>query len=392
MKLLKLKKVYKILKKNISLIIMSAGESTRFRKQCRIKKHWLRIDSKPLWQFVADNLVRWYEFSDVIITASKEDCAYMQRFCDYNIIEGGNTRTKSLQNALQNVNSEFVAVSDAARFELDFSVLDSLFSYDMKDCDCLIPTISVNDTIFMESGDSITYLPRECAHLVQTPQISRTNILKEALNAGDFSDESSAIHQYGGVVAFINGSKKLRKLTYFEDLKDYELVINNDTDVFVGYGFDVHKFSCESKDMYLGGVKIPCDVGFEAHSDGDVVLHALCDAILGAIGAGDIGEWFPPNDMRYKNVDSKKLLHKVINFAYSVGYEIKNIDIMIMAQKPIITPYKNQMIDVMADMLDIRKNHINIKATTMEKMGFIGREEGVCVSATATLAYKKLYF
>ena len=361
---------------------MSAGESLRFRKNISIKKQWIRIDNKPAWLYVADLMQERYRFVKVIITASKREVAYMKRFCDYEVVEGGESRQESLQNALKYVSSEFVAISDASRCNLDFEVLDNLFLYDLDSIDCLVPTISVNDTIFLESNGDKNYLNRDHIHLVQTPQISRTKILLKAIKLGDFSDESSAINHYGGRVASIKGSKILNKITFLEDLRDIKISKNDD--VFVGYGFDVHRF-CKNKDMYLGGVKIPCEFGLEAHSDGDVVIHSLCDALLGAIGAGDIGEWFPVDDKKYNNVDSKILLKEVGDFVCSVGFRIINIDIMIMAQKPKILPYKDKMIEIFSKILNLQSQCINIKATTMEKMGFIGRSEGICASSNVSL-------
>ncbi|WP_258865558.1 bifunctional 2-C-methyl-D-erythritol 4-phosphate cytidylyltransferase/2-C-methyl-D-erythritol 2,4-cyclodiphosphate synthase [Helicobacter sp. MIT 99-5507] len=370
------------MRKNITLIIMSAGESLRFRENISIKKQWIRIDNKPMWLYVADLFQERYNFSKVIITASFRDIAYMKRFCDYEIVQGGNSRQESLQNALKYVNSEFVAVSDAARCNLDFEVLDNLFAYNLDSIDCLIPTIGVSDTIFLESNGNKNYLNRDNIHLVQTPQISRVQTLLEAIKLGDFSDESSAINNYGGKVVSIKGSKILDKITFLDDLK--KLNISNNNDTFIGYGFDVHRF-CKNKDMYLGGVKIPCSFGLEAHSDGDVVIHSLCDALLGAIGAGDIGEWFPPDDEKYDNIDSKILLKEVATFINSVGFRIVNIDIMIMAQVPKILPYKDEMVEIFSNILNLQRQYINIKATTMEKLGFVGRSEGVCVSSSVSL-------
>lgn len=364
---------------------MSAGESIRFRHESKIKKHWIRYNNQPLWLYVANSLQHKYNFNKVIVTASSEDLNYMQKFCSYNIVEGGKNRQDSLSNALNLVNTEFVAVSDAARFRLDFDVLDKLFNYDLSDLDCLIPVLNISDTIFFEENNNKNYINRDSVKLVQTPQISRVVVLKEAIKLGNFSDESSAINNFGGKIVTIKGSHLLDKLTYFNDLKECDLKSNCDNpSVFIGYGFDVHKFT-QNKKMFLGGVEIDCDFGLEAHSDGDVVLHSLCDAILGAIGAGDIGEWFPDSDNKYKNLDSKILLQTIVDFVFSVGFKIINIDIMIMAQIPKILMHKEQMILTISNILELQKNYVNIKATTMEKMGFIGREEGICVSSTASL-------
>ena len=220
------------MKQNISLIIMSAGESRRFRQNCAVKKHWIRVGGKPLWLFVADSLNARYKFKKTIITANALEVAYMKRFCDYEIVRGGDSRQKSLENALKCVDSEFVAVSDAGRFCLDFEVLDNLFAVDLDKSDCVIPTLSVADTIFMEGksfGESCEgelkheskkiYLNRNAIKLVQTPQISRVATLKKAMKLGDFSDESSAINALGGNIICVEGSSKMHKLTHFSDLE-----------------------------------------------------------------------------------------------------------------------------------------------------------------------------
>ena len=399
------------MKQNTSLIIMSAGESRRFRQNCAVKKHWIRVCGKPLWLFVADSLNARYKFKKTIITANALEVAYMRRFCDYEIVRGGDSRQKSLENALKCVDSEFVAVSDAGRFCLDFEVLDNLFAVDLDKSDCVIPTLSVADTIFMEGkscdksndkGESLDesqseskkiYLNRNAIKLVQTPQISRVATLKKAMKLGDFSDESSAINALGGKIICVEGSPKMHKLTHFSDLerilRDFYLQNpsqqnHTKSQNFIGYGFDTHRF-CKGDEITLCGVKIKCEFGIEAHSDGDVALHALMDALLGAVGAGDIGEWFPPNDERFKGADSLKLLAQVVDFTQSVGFEIINADMMILAEMPKITPHKDKMIEILSKALHLPKNRINIKATTMEKMGFVGRKEGICAKVVVSL-------
>lgn len=374
--------------KSITLVIMAAGDSRRFKEKCSTKKTWLRIGDKPLWLYVADNLSSYCDFTKIIVTASKNEVAYMRQFCDYEIICGGASRQESLQNALKVVDSEFVAVSDAARFGLDRRVLSELFSHDLDKLDCLLPVLKVPDSVFLDENNEIKYLNRENLRLVQTPQISRVEVLREALKRGEFSDEGSAISSYGGRIQSISGSKAMSKLTYLEDLDEIlesnKIARLDSKETFIGYGFDVHKF-CVGKKMILGGVEIECEFGFLAHSDGDVLIHALMDSLLGAIGAGDIGEWFPPDDERYSNADSRILLKEVVEFVESVGFKIVNVDIMILAEVPKILPYKPKMIEVLSKILALPKYKLNIKATTMEKMGFIGREEGVCVSVNAAL-------
>lgn len=152
----------------------------------------------------------------------------------------------------------------------------------------------------------------------------------------------------------------------------------------IGHGYDVHRFG-EGDFIVLGGVKIPHHSGFIAHSDGDVLIHALCDALLGAIAAGDIGQHFPDTDDEYKNIDSTVLLKKTNQLLLNATYAIANIDLTIIAQTPKMSPHIQTMLQKLADVLSIEKTQINIKATTTESLGFAGREEGIAVHAVAML-------
>jgi len=152
----------------------------------------------------------------------------------------------------------------------------------------------------------------------------------------------------------------------------------------IGQGFDVHKFS-EDRDLFIGGVKIPFEKGLLGHSDADVLLHAICDAMLGALALGDIGIHFPDTDQSYKNIDSKILLDNVYTLIKSKGYEIGNIDSTLLLQRPKISSFIPKMIEVISNLLSIDKEQVSIKATTTEKLGFVGREEGVAAMATVLL-------
>lgn len=374
-------------KLDVSLIIMAAGDSNRFRSldlshRCP-KKQWLRIGTIPLWQRVTHHFLKLYEFNQIIIVSNPEEMPYMKNFCEYEIIAGGQTRQKSLQNALIYVKNEFVLVSDVARWNLDEEVLKRLFET-LNDCvDCIAPVLEVPDTVVCEKN----YLDRETLRLIQTPQLSRTKTLQTALKSNkNFTDESSAIAFSGGNVSYIKGSSKLAKLTQQDDLRALKELDPPILEIFTGNGFDVHSFE-KGKKMVLGGVEIESDFGFAAHSDGDVALHALCDALLGGIGAGDIGEWFPDTDMTYKGANSTLLLQKIYDFVVGVGFELVNADLTIIAQTPKISPYKDKIRQKIAEILYTSKSRINIKATTTEHLGFIGRKEGISVLANVNLKF-----
>jgi len=153
----------------------------------------------------------------------------------------------------------------------------------------------------------------------------------------------------------------------------------------VGHGFDVHRYT-QGDSIILGGVKIPHTHTFEAHSDGDVLVHAVCDALLGAIAAGDIGQHFPDTDPAYKNIDSCVLLAKVYKLVVDSGYKLGNLDVTVIAQSPRLAPFIEQIRERLAAELDTGINQINIKATTTEKLGYLGREEGIAVHSVVILA------
>jgi 2-C-methyl-D-erythritol 2,4-cyclodiphosphate synthase len=158
-------------------------------------------------------------------------------------------------------------------------------------------------------------------------------------------------------------------------------------EVRVGMGYDVHPF-VKDRPLMLGGIKIPSQFGLAGHSDADVLLHAMCDALLGAAGLGDIGRHFPDSDPKYKGISSMVLLQKVLEMVDHAGYTVGNIDVTVVAQKPRIAPYRDQMIRTISQSTGLKPNQISIKATTTEGLGFTGREEGIAVYAVA-LIYKK---
>lgn len=152
----------------------------------------------------------------------------------------------------------------------------------------------------------------------------------------------------------------------------------------IGHGFDVHQLA-EDRDLIIGGVTIPYDLGLAGHSDADVLLHAISDALLGAVAEGDIGKHFPDTDEAYKDADSKKLLEEVIAIVRAKGYEISNVDSVVIAQKPKLAPYISDMCRTIAGVLNIEEGQVNVKATTTEKLGFTGRGEGVAAEAICLL-------
>ncbi len=365
---------------DITLILLGAGSATRFKMEP--KKQWLYSGDKPLWLQVSDEFDSLYDFDKVIVVSSTEEISIMKYFADYHFIEGGGSRQESLRNALQEVDTDMVLVSDIARCCLDREMIDRVVGAKGM-ADSIVPVLPAVDTLYM-SGEPID---RSVIKRIQTPQLSKTKLLKTALSKGvEYTDDSSAIVANGGTVEFVEGSQNAHKLTTIDDLDKLKCIMRPSSRTLSGFGIDIHPFE-EGKEMMLCGTKISVDYGFKAHSDGDVAIHAIIDAILGAAGFGDIGEFYPDDDSSYEGADSRELLKDTVRKIRDFGMEIVNIDITIIAQAPRLLPYKDKMRKNLADIMGIRKNFINIKATTAEKLGFLGRKEGVAVEAIANLKY-----
>jgi len=366
---------------DLTLVMLSAGSSSRFHHKA--KKQWLRIGDIPLWLHSTNTLSQLHPFSKIIVTVSSEDLSYARKFSDsITFVEGGISRQDSLKNALLHVNTPYVLISDCARPCVDKAMLQRIVEK-ASQAQCIVPFQNVVDTVVFEDKT----INRDLVKLIQTPQLSETAFLQKALETEvEYTDESSAIKALGGIVDYVLGNAHAKKLTCKEDIPLIPCLKAPCVTPMIGYGFDVHAYE-EGKPMRLGGVEVHPTIGFRAHSDGDVVIHALIDALLGAAGAGDIGEFFPDTDARYKDIDSQILLREVCSFLERVGFEIRHCDITIMAEFPKLGHMKDAIRFALSKTLGLGAHHVNVKATTTEKLGFVGRKEGVAVSATATLNY-----
>lgn len=365
---------------DLTLILLAAGNSSRFKVP--VKKQWLRIDHDPMWLFVTNSIVSLANFSQVIIVAHPDEVETMQSMCDYTIVTGGQTRQDSLRNALIHASTSHVLVSDVARSCISSDLIQRLLN-NHHEADCIVPALNVSDTIVYQNET----INRDDVKRIQTPQLSKTDSLKKALETSEqFTDESSAMVAFGATRAFVMGDATADKITYAEDTTSLQCLKAPSSVTFTGNGFDVHGFQ-EGKKMVLGGVEIESSFGFLAHSDGDVAIHALIDALLGAACLGDIGGLFPDTDSAYKDADSKELLKRCVLKLHQFGFVVSHADVTIIAQTPKISPYKEQMRKVLSQLLHIPSSRLNIKATTTEHLGFIGRKEGIGVLATASLHY-----
>jgi len=364
---------------DISLVILSAGNSTRFKSVT--KKQWIRVEDKPLWKFVADRLNNFYNFKETIITANENETKLYELLSDYKIVKGGSSRQESLKNAIEKVKTKYVLVTDVARACVTKEMIERLIE-NIEEVDSVVPYLKAVDTIVYENQT----IDRNKVKLIQTPQLSKTEILKKALQTNqEFTDDSSAIKNIGGKIKYVLGDEKAKKITFKGDEKLDCLKPASEL-IFSGNGYDIHQFE-KNKKMFLCGIEIESDFGFKAHSDGDVAIHSIIDALLGAAGYGDIGEFFPDNDEKFKNIDSKELLKYVVNLLESTGYEIINIDVTIIAETPKLSSYKKEMKKSIEKLT--KCNHINIKATTNEKLDSIGEKKGVAVLSNANIKFKE---
>ncbi len=363
--------------KKISLVVLAAGNSTRFG----LKKQWLRIGSEPLWQKVAKDLAGAYDFESVIVVAPHDEVDLFLHYTFFKVVSGGKERQHSLQNALEHVKTPYVLVSDAARACVSRETIAALIA---KDADCVVPYLGVVDTSVLD-GRAID---RQKLRLIQTPQLSKTEVLRAALkNAGKiYTDESTLLAAAGASVEYVEGEKDAKKLTFAPDLGSLPCLKPPSKDYFTGTGFDVHTFE-DGKPMLLGGVDLGLDYGLKAHSDGDALLHAICDALLAAAALGDIGDFFSDEDAKYKNANSAELARQILGVIKMVGYEIVNLNVIVIAQKPKLKEYKLSIKQNVARLTGLEPALVNVAATTTEKMGFIGQGKGLAVQATAVLKF-----
>lgn len=308
------------------------------------------------------------------------------------IVAGGKERIDSVRNGVLGFSSQMdiVAVHDGVRPFVSTNMWRRLLSACEEGALAVVPAIPVKDTIKRVSGTTVLEtLDRSELRAIQTPQVFGHVLLRDALQKPPsmvYTDEASLMEAKGQKVQIVSGDEMNRKITEPEDLAWMKSKVET-PEMRIGTGYDVHKLVINRK-LILGGVEIPHEKGLLAHSDGDVLVHALMDALLGALGDGDIGMHFPDNDMAYKDVSSLVLLRKVAKLLYEADYELVNADMNLIAEKPKLMPHREQMIENIAEYLGVDKKRIGVKATTTEGLGFCGREEGIACQAVCCIRLK----
>ena len=308
---------------------------------------------------------------------------------------GGNTRQESVLNGIKALtdvcDEDIILIHDAARCLVDYDLISRVIE-SVKIYGSGIPGIPASSTYkICDSDRKVLYTPdRSGLYEIQTPQgFSAGIFIPAALKAADtgivFTDDAGILEHFHIPVRVVRGSSQNIKLTEPEDISRAVSIIKGEKkNMRVGMGYDVHRLA-EGRKLILCGVEIPYHLGLLGHSDADVALHALMDAMLGACALGDIGKHFPDTSDSYKDISSVLLLEKTNKLIEAAGYKVFNTDITIVAQKPKLLPFIPQMLEVVSGKLDIPVSSVNIKATTTENLGFEGRMEGISAYAVCTV-------
>jgi 2-C-methyl-D-erythritol 4-phosphate cytidylyltransferase/2-C-methyl-D-erythritol 2,4-cyclodiphosphate synthase len=390
----------------VGVIVPAAGRGSRLGSA--ENKIWLVAAGRPLiaWSLLA---FQTHPAIDSIVVAGaaheldrlRDVCAGFDKVGW--VVEGGSTRAESVRNGLAALleSCDLVLVHDAARpavsQDIVSRVLDGVSAHGAA-----LPGLPVTDTLKrVDSANLITdTVSRDGLWTVQTPQGAMTANLRAAYErlgprVAEMTDEASILEAAGYQVAIVEGAESNLKVTRPGDLERVIATLSDQAatepespkvpEIRTGFGYDVHQFA-EGRPLWLGGVEIPHPRGLAGHSDADVLLHAVCDALLGAAALGDIGVLFPDTDSAHKDRASIEFVREVRRRLDEGGWRIVNVDIALLAEEPRVGPFRTQITAVIADGLSIAPTQVNIKATTSEKMGFVGRREGIACWALATIS------
>jgi len=388
-------------------IILAAGSGSRLAPAAGgKKKQFIEWKGAPLFWHSAVVLSRVARMQGVVFVFPEEDLEFareqlasLDKFrclgMPWFAVAGGKRRQDSVYNGLAALPRECqtVLVHDAARPFMTPALVNRLLDALKDGAQGVIPAIAVTDTIKVVDDGIVTGTPeRATLRAVQTPQGFIRSVLQQAhetCRAEDWqvTDDASVLEQAGIPVAIVEGEPANIKITHPEDLSMLESQTNTAPAMVpvVGWGYDVHRFGA-GRPMKLGGVPIPGGPEVVAHSDGDVLLHALTDALLGCIGGGDIGEHFPDTSAEFDNISSGILLNEVADKAALAGLVITNVDVTVITQTPKLAPWKEHIKKNICRLLKLEPIQVNVKATTEEKLGFTGEKKGIkAVAAVSAL-------
>jgi len=386
----------------VAALIVAAGRGTR-AASASIPKQYRMLGGQPVLARTIRALAADAQIETIHVVIHPDDRALYDACCSTldaplrEPVHGGATRQESVRaglNALADVNPDTVLIHDAARPFVDLGTIARVIKA-LTSFDAAIAAVPESDTLKRLGADGCIEetVPRQNLWRAQTPQGFRFSKILEAHNAAfeagrtDFTDDAAIAEWAGLRVAIVEGSARNLKLTTEEDFALAEQLIAPPTgmgEYRTGTGFDVHRF-CEGDHVWLCGVRIDHDRGLEGHSDADVGLHALTDALLGAIADGDIGQHFPPSDQRWAGTASHVFLREAARRVAERGGQVMNVDVTLLCEAPKISPHREAMRTTIADILGIGIDRVSVKATTTEGLGFTGRREGIAALASATV-------
>lgn len=366
-------------------IIVAGGSGSRLKASKN--KVLLPLLGKPLFLYAVQALLPFCE--QVILVTKEEERAEFETILrahgvfNVTFAPGGAQRRNSVENALKLVGEgvDLVLIHDAARPFPGKDMIQALLDKAAQ-TGAAIPAVPVTDTLRRTEGERSETISRENLFAVQTPQVFSLNLIKKAYAASPevTTDDAGLVEKLGHPVALVEGESTNIKITVAEDLAMAEQSML--FGVRVGTGYDVHRL-VEGRELILCGVNVPHSLGLLGHSDADVALHALTDALLGACALGDIGSHFPDSKAEYKGVSSLLLLKETARIMLENGFVPWQVDVTLLAQKPKLAPFIPQMRQTIADALNLPLSRVSVKATTTEGLGFEGREEGVSAQAVA---------
>lgn len=381
------------MRKTCAAVIVAAGSATRMRG---IDKMLVPLAGVP----VVLRSVRALAASDCIdslVIVTRTECMETLRtLCaevskPVTVVAGGASRPESVLAGLAALpeGTELAAIHDGARPLVTQAVIAEAVEAAGR-CGAAAPAVPVHDTIKQAENGLVRATPeRKTLFAVQTPQVFDVKLLKTVLRAAmergiALTDDCSAVEAAGKPVVLTQGCEENLKITTPVDLTLAEAILKRRKTMRIGHGYDVHRLT-EGRRLILGGVEIPFERGLDGHSDADVLVHALMDALLGAAGLRDIGVLFPDNDPAYKNISSMLLLDRVMLTLEHAGYAVGNVDVTVLAQRPKLKDYIPVMRENLARAMKIPLDCVNIKATTEEGLGFTGSGEGIACHAVCLL-------
>ena len=365
---------------SLFLILLAAGDSKRFKFST--PKPYYTINNKTLLEHSLNLFQKNNQVKKTIIVYNKKHKRYLDKLKLNNVIKivGGKTRQESTFIALKKIKRmgcKKVLIHDAARPYPSKKIIGEIIN-NLKKNHAVVPIIKISDaTKRVEKNIIFKNIQRKSLRFSQTPQgFTFKKIYEKHMKNADlsFDDDSALFTNDGDKVLTVAGNIKNLKITDKDDLDIFKSLKNKK--IYYGIGFDVHRL-IKGKKLYLGGIKIPFALGLKGHSDGDSVLHALMDALLGACKLGNIGKLFSDKNKKYKNIRSTILLKKVVELIKSKNFTINNIDMNIITQKPKINKYSRKIIYNISKLCEINPNQINIKGKTTEKLGLIGKEKAI---------------